>query len=462
MLFLFNFSYSIFTLIKIKLKKNTQATLSLFSALNNIKKFKISAFILLIFVSSFMVITPQKSYSQLNVSFQIFYDELSAYGTWVENIEYGYVWVPSAEHDFFPYGSNGYWLYTEFGWAWYSNYPWGWAPFHYGRWFYDPFYGWIWVPGYHWAGAWVTWRQCPGYYGWAPLGPDIGYDLAFSNGYYLPHNRWRFIRRRDIRRRDLEHYYTVTESNAKYLSKSTVIKNLHEDTRNNTTFNAGPVKREVESYTGQSLNAIKVNSLNTPSQSIKKNELFIYRPEVKEITTIDSKPSPKTFNNWKEEQPKKEQPTTDQSYPAKGIPAQQKKIIQPPAKIDLQPIREIPKQEEAQPQKPSTQQNIREERQPMREIPKQEEAQPQKPPTQQNIREERQPTKEIPKQEQPQNRQPAIQQPAREVRQPVREMPHQEKSMPQKIIEQRPLNERQISERPVQGFPIRKKPKKNE
>ena len=462
MLFLFNFSYSIFTLIKIKLKKNTQATLSLFSALNNIKKFKISAFILLIFVSSFMVITPQKSYSQLNVSFQIFYDELSAYGTWVENIEYGYVWVPSAEHDFFPYGSNGYWLYTEFGWAWYSNYPWGWAPFHYGRWFYDPFYGWIWVPGYHWAGAWVTWRQCPGYYGWAPLGPDIGYDLAFSNGYYLPHNRWRFIRRRDIRRRDLEHYYTVTESNAKYLSKSTVIKNLHEDTRNNTTFNAGPVKREVESYTGQSLNAIKVNSLNTPSQSIKKNELFIYRPEVKEITTIDSKPSPKTFNNWKEEQPKKEQPTTDQSYPAKGIPAQQKKIIQPPAKIDLQPIREIPKQEEAQPQKPSTQQNIREERQPMREIPKQEEAQPQKPPTQQNIREERQPTKEIPKQEQPQNRQPAIQQPAREVRQPVREMPHQEKSMPQKINEQRPLNERQISERPVQGFPIRKKPKKNE
>ncbi len=416
------------------MKKNTQASLGLFSTPHSIRKFKITAVILLIFVSSFMVITPQKSYSQINVSFQIFYDELSSYGTWVENIEYGYVWVPSAGHDFFPYGSNGYWLYTEFGWTWYSYYPWGWAPFHYGRWFYDPFYGWIWVPGYHWAGAWVTWRQCPGYYGWAPLGPDIGYDLAYSNGYYLPHNRWRFVRRRDIRRRDIDHHYTETESNVKYLNKSTVIKNLYEDKRNNTKFNAGPDKREVESYIGQRLNAVKVKSLNTPSQSIKKNELFIYRPEVKEITTIESKPSPKTFNNWKEAPPKKEQPIMVQPYPAKKIPAQQQNIIQPPDKIDHQPIREIPKQEDAQPQKPSTQQNIKE---------------------------ERQPTKEIPKQEQPQNRQPAIQQPAREERQPVREMPHQEKPIPQRVTEQKPLNERQISERPVQGFPIRKKPKKN-
>ena len=84
---------------------------------------------------------------------QVFYDELSPYGTWVNYPDYGYVWVPDAGSDFRPYATNGYWTYTDYGWTWVSNYIWGWAPFHYGRWFYDDYYGWAWVPGNEWAPA---------------------------------------------------------------------------------------------------------------------------------------------------------------------------------------------------------------------------------------------------------------------------------------------------------------------
>ena len=102
-------------------------------------------------------------------SYQSFYDALSPYGQWIDNPQYGYVWMPNVGPDFKPYSSNGNWVYTDGGWTWASNYPWGWATFHYGRWFFEEGYGWMWIPGNEWAPAWVSWRQSPQYYGWAPL-----------------------------------------------------------------------------------------------------------------------------------------------------------------------------------------------------------------------------------------------------------------------------------------------------
>ena len=90
---------------------------------------------------------PQKASAQVSVSFQVFYDDLSPYGNWVDNPNYGYVWVPDVSPGFTPYGTNGYWAFTEAGWTWVSEYPWGWAPFHYGRWYADPMYGYMWIPG---------------------------------------------------------------------------------------------------------------------------------------------------------------------------------------------------------------------------------------------------------------------------------------------------------------------------
>jgi hypothetical protein len=96
---------------------------------------------------------------QGTVSLQVFYDELSPYGNWVSYNNYGFVWIPEAGLDFYPYSSNGKWVFTDTGWTWYSGYNWGWAPFHYGRWLYDNSYGWMWVPDTEWGPAWVTWRS---------------------------------------------------------------------------------------------------------------------------------------------------------------------------------------------------------------------------------------------------------------------------------------------------------------
>ncbi|MDB5282337.1 MAG: hypothetical protein JWO06_1412 [Bacteroidota bacterium] len=96
-------------------------------------------------------------------TYQTFYDQLSPYGSWVNDPTYGYMWVPTQEAGFSPYMSNGHWINSEYGWTWVSDYDWGWAPFHYGRWHYGDGYGWMWAPGYDWAPAWVTWGDYGGY-----------------------------------------------------------------------------------------------------------------------------------------------------------------------------------------------------------------------------------------------------------------------------------------------------------
>src|SRR5580693_6871383 len=108
--------------------------------------------------------------AQVGVSFQVFYDQLSPYGSWISYPEYGYVWVPTGvPSGFRPYSTGGHWVYTPDGWTWVSDYSWGWAPFHYGNWFYDQNYGWMWLPDYDWAPAWVTWGEYGDNYCWAPI-----------------------------------------------------------------------------------------------------------------------------------------------------------------------------------------------------------------------------------------------------------------------------------------------------
>lgn len=138
-------------------------------------------FLFFLFINLITLMAPQRTTAQISINFQFFYDNLSPYGNWVNNPDYGYVWIPNVSSNFTPYSTNGYWIYTNVGWTWVSNYSWGWAPFHYGRWFYDNYYGWVWVPDYEWDPGWVTWRRSQGYYGWAPIGPGISIEIAYSN-----------------------------------------------------------------------------------------------------------------------------------------------------------------------------------------------------------------------------------------------------------------------------------------
>jgi hypothetical protein len=111
----------------------------------------------------FVFNTQRASAKQTYVSFQVFYDQLSPYGLWVNYGSYGYVWIPDAGPDFAPYSTQGHWIMTDYGWTWVSGFNWGWAPFHYGRWDYDNYYGWFWVPDNQWGPSWVTWRSADVY-----------------------------------------------------------------------------------------------------------------------------------------------------------------------------------------------------------------------------------------------------------------------------------------------------------
>ena len=170
-------------------------------------------FILFLGLNAVTWIAPQKASAQLSIDFQIFYDDLSPYGNWVDNSDYGYVWSPDVYSGFSPYSTNGYWIYTYAGWTWVSNYSWGWAPFHYGRWFYDNNYGWAWAPDNEWGPGWVTWRSSDDYYGWAPIGPGISIDIAYGNGYNLPYNQWTFVRNGDFGSTNINNYYISTTNN---------------------------------------------------------------------------------------------------------------------------------------------------------------------------------------------------------------------------------------------------------
>lgn len=230
---------------------------------------------------------PQKVSAKGYVSYQVFYDDLSPYGTWVGIPNYGYVWRPNVEAGFTPYATNGYWDYTDEGWTWISNYPWGWAPFHYGRWYTDATYGPIWFPGNEWGPGWVDWRDNDGYYGWAPMGP------VYGNNYYVPYNHWTYVNGKNFGHKNNKDYYYVNSSyNGMVYQNTKGINNFCEDKIRNVKYNAGPNKYEVEKYSGRKISPLSISERNKPGEYLSKNELQIYKPQVEKNNSTGFKSAP--------------------------------------------------------------------------------------------------------------------------------------------------------------------------
>lgn len=121
------------------------------------------------------------------VNYNVFYNSLSPYGTWVEVSDYGWCWQPTVTRinvGWRPYSDNGRWVWSSSGWYWHSYYSWGWAPFHYGRWCNVAARGWCWVPGTVWGPSWVSWRHCDDHFGWAPLPPACGWAPGIGLTYH--------------------------------------------------------------------------------------------------------------------------------------------------------------------------------------------------------------------------------------------------------------------------------------
>jgi|GEM_PF-459836 len=241
-------------------------------------------------VSLLLVTTSkQKSFAQdVSVSYQTFYDNLSPYGQWVEDPQYGNVWVPNEGGDFRPYGSRGHWVMTDYGNTWVSDDPWGWACYHYGRWTYDSYYGWVWVPGYEWAPAWVTWRYGGGYSGWAPLGPGISIGVSYN----CPESWWIFVQPQYMYSNDCYSHWRGPGYNNTYIRQTTIINNYYVDNRTRVRYNYGPGRDVVQRDIHQPVQVYRVSQMNRPgSPVVQNNRVSMYRPSMNRATASTARPA---------------------------------------------------------------------------------------------------------------------------------------------------------------------------
>lgn len=303
--------------------------------------FYIRIFALVITLNLAAAILPGKISAQQNdVNFQEFYDQLSPYGQWVEDYNYGYIWIPMAGPDFTPYLSNGYWVFTNYGWMWVSDYDWGWATFHYGRWDYNGSYGWFWVPENEWGPSWVTWRWSQGYYGWAPMRPGVSISITFGNYNDVPNDRWTFVRDRDIERHDIGRNYVDRKNNINIINSSTVITKTYYDDKRRTTYVAGPGREDVQKIIGKTINPISVREKDKPGQNLTNDQVQIYRPQVQK-NNGGHKPAPSELTNVKDVKRISERDTQKQPQNSKLLNSKaedrQQQAVDPPRQRNTNP-----------------------------------------------------------------------------------------------------------------------------
>ncbi|PWS27632.1 hypothetical protein DHW03_08580 [Pedobacter yonginense] len=232
-------------------------------------------------------------YSTGNVSLQTFYDELSPYGTWIQDPQYGYVWRPDVDqNEFRPYYSNGRWAMTEYGNTWVSNYDWGWAPFHYGRWVINSYRQWIWLPDTNWGPAWVDWRSGDGYYGWAPMAPSININLSFGRRYSVPEFCWNFIPQANIYINRFPRY--DYGRNNVYIRNTTIINNTY--VYNRRTYYGGPRVEDIRRATNRDVRVYRFDQSNRPGASrIDSRAVSIYRPRPERNAVDNRNAAPRKF-----------------------------------------------------------------------------------------------------------------------------------------------------------------------
>jgi hypothetical protein len=219
----------------------------------------------------------------------VYYDELSPYGDWVDDTQYGTAWCPrNVGSGWRPY-YDGRWVDSEYGWTWVSDEPFGWATYHYGRWAFDPRYGWIWIPGTVWAPAWVSWQYGGGYVGWAPLPPQVGFDLGvgirlggLSLSAVIQPRDYIFVSERGFLQPRVGRYAVPRDRNhdlwrrARNVTNYTVI--------NNRVINRGISVTNIERATRQRVPRFRVAEVNSRrSIGVARDQLRVYRPPSAEL-----------------------------------------------------------------------------------------------------------------------------------------------------------------------------------
>jgi hypothetical protein len=182
-----------------------------------------------------------------------FYEPLTPSGKWVEVGFYGHCWHPAGVGAGWRPYCNGYWEWTDAGWYWVSDEPWAWACYHYGTWINDANSRWCWVPGVEWAPAWVNWRIGVDYIGWAPCGPT---------GFIVEPTFYVFVESQHFS--DHIRPDSVIVNNATIINNTAEISNNRREVRQfdgksqTVIVNNGPKIDVVEKMTGKKFTAVSV------------------------------------------------------------------------------------------------------------------------------------------------------------------------------------------------------------
>ena len=255
---------------------------------------------------------PEEAEAGYDIDESYFYTSLSSDGDWINNAQFGWVWYPHHRAvGWRPY-TVGHWVWTDYGeWLWVSEEPFGWATYHYGRWFLDASYGWVWLPGRVWAPAWVSWRDCDDYVGWAPIGPWGYYDREhhhysdwdrWHNDHHdwddhrgYRHDRddsddWNFTRKRDFDKPRVDRVVLDHKHVPDVIRRSRDLPPPSEDDmRHGRGITRGLGKDVIERAAGHSIRPVKVEDAPEPVRSGDRimnehhgDRVRVYRPQVSE------------------------------------------------------------------------------------------------------------------------------------------------------------------------------------
>jgi hypothetical protein len=232
--------------------------------------------------------TPHHAGAQVSVSF--FYDNLSPYGQWVDDPDYGYVWQPSnVDENWAPY-TDGYWAYTDAGWTWVSYEDYGGIVYHYGRWAHRHDVGWVWVPGEVWAPAWVSWRSNDDYVGWAPLPPEarwhagVGFGDRVDASFDIGPGFYSFVGVRDFGAPALGAVIVNREQNVTIINKTTNITNI--TTYNSSVYTGGPNYTTISARSARPIPTLKLVRQSDPSAIRAANGKILSRQSGNQLTVI--------------------------------------------------------------------------------------------------------------------------------------------------------------------------------
>jgi hypothetical protein len=224
-----------------------------------------------------------------------FEGSLSPYGRWVDDPNYGRVWIPrDAGRDWRPY-TYGRWVYTsDYGWVWVSEEPWGWIAYHYGRWVWTAQYGWVWLPGDEWAPAWVDWCYGAGYVGWAPMPPDAYWQGVYYHGAYTCaspqyYSRAVYVQESSFMSARISAHVVSPTQNAAIARGTLNITNYSRDGRGIT--NRSVDIHKVQAATGVAIKPLRTIQAKAPVASAAalgaNHELRIYRPTLDLATELN-------------------------------------------------------------------------------------------------------------------------------------------------------------------------------